>query len=148
MPPRAGEQAAGLQHSETQGVPVMMNSRKCKQLIKTTLSDAHGCRKDKLFHWQGWQKDKHCASPANKKWDFKFCACNSVKIIMALINWDHASTDTKFSLAECYLTRWASQSLHHPWCQEASDNSLLIHRQSLSAPLTAAEGLANTLSQW
>uniref|UniRef100_A0A8C3Y287 Uncharacterized protein n=1 Tax=Catharus ustulatus TaxID=91951 RepID=A0A8C3Y287_CATUS len=54
---------------------------------------------------KGWQKGKHCASPANKKCDFKFCAYNSVKIIMALMNWDHANTDTKLSLAECYLTR-------------------------------------------
>lgn len=71
-------------------------------LIKTTLADAHWYRKDKLFHWQGWQKDKHCASPANNKWDFKFCVYNSVKIIMALINWDHANADTKFSSVESW----------------------------------------------
>lgn len=83
----------------------MMHSRKCKQLIKTTLGDAHRYRKDKWFHRQGWQKDKHCASPANKKCDFRFCAYNSVKIIMALINWDPANADTKFSLAESNLIR-------------------------------------------
>lgn len=34
----------------TQVVSVMMHSRKCKQLIKTTLGDAHWYRKDKWFH--------------------------------------------------------------------------------------------------
>lgn len=55
----------------------MIHSRKFDQLIKTTLGDAQQRWKDKLIHRQGWQKDKYCASPANKKCDFKFCAYNS-----------------------------------------------------------------------
>lgn len=109
------------------GLSAMIPSRKCDQLIETTLGDAHRCRKGKLFHRQGWQKDKYRASLANKMCDFKFCAYTQLKFIPAPIklwspkgslgDWDrggHSTRRSGFLLSEGFRSPRLNFSCHLP----------------------------------